>query len=135
MKKRILLIASILYVMSAVSTKAQTITAPTGQNLTIANSVNVTGGSVNIKADSAFKIGGVRILSTKGVNNLFLGPNTGNVNTAANNVFVGGGAGQANTTGTGNLFFGGYAGNSNTTGYSNLFVGISAGEQNTTGYG
>lgn len=133
MKKRILLIASILYVMSAVSTKAQTITAPTGQNLTIANSVNVTGGSVNIKADSAFKIGGKAILSVKGTSNILLGEGAGPSNTGANNIFVGKTSGFMNTTGFANTFIGESAGFSTTTGSNNMYLGTAAGLSSVTG--
>ena len=137
MNSRVLLLASLFGGIMTLSTKAQTITAPTGQSLTITNAVDVTlpTGSVNVTSDGSFNIGGLKVLRTLGTNNLFVGPNTGLSNTGANNVFIGGSAGQANTTGTGNLFVGGYAGNLNTTGYSNFFMGISAGEQNTTGYG
>ncbi|MDH4459947.1 MAG: bZIP transcription factor [Flectobacillus sp.] len=133
MKKRILLIASILYVMNAISTKAQTITAPTGQNLTIANSVNVIGGSVNIKADSAFKIGGKAILKINGYQNIFLGDSTGIFNTGANNTFVGKNAGFKNISGFANMFLGSFAGYKNISGAANTFIGVSAGEANTTG--
>ncbi len=151
MKKHILLIASVLSVMNAVSTKAQTITAPTGQNLTIANSVNVTGGSVNIKADSSYKIAGISVLRTKNSNvfigkvantsmtgdyNLFMGINAGLVNTTgANNVFGGSAAGYSNTTGSANMFLGSGAGFLNTAGSNNIFLGSGAGASNTTGDG
>ncbi len=149
MKKHILLIVSILYVMTTASTRAQTITAPTGQNLTIANSVNVTGGSVNIKVDSAFKIGMKPVLSTKGISNLFLGENAGISNTVGqNNIFLGTLAGFTNTTGSNNIHFGSNAGRFSTgsantfiggfagyasTGTDNLFLGSAAGFNNTTG--
>jgi hypothetical protein len=134
MKKHILLIASILYMMNAISTNAQTITAPTGQNLTIANSVNVTGGSVNIKVDSAFKIGGIQVLSTKGSSNLFLGEKSGNANTTGStNVFIGAFAGFLNSTGARNLFVGAQAGRANTIGTDNSFIGLNAGTRNTSG--
>ncbi len=134
MKKRILFIASILCAINTVSTNAQTITAPTGQNLTIANSVNVTGGSVNIKADSAFKIGGVNILSSRGVGNIFLGGASGTANsTGYNNAFLGPNTGTSNTTGHANLFIGSLAGFSNISGSNNSFIGGNAGQDNTLG--
>lgn len=133
MKKRILFIVSILYAINTISTNAQTITAPTGQNLTIANSVNVTGGSVNIKADSAYKIGGKIILTTKGNNNLLVGEGAGVLNTGANNTFMGFSAGNHNIAGTNNLFFGAYSGYANTSGTANAFVGTSSGLENTSG--
>ncbi len=50
------------------------------------------------------------------------------------NLFVGLGAGNANTTGYGNNFIGNQAGYSNAEGYFNNFSGYKAGYLNTTGY-
>lgn len=134
MKKHILLIASILYVMNAVSTKAQTITAPTGQNLTIANPVNIVGGGINIPVDSGFKVGGKTILSTKGASNLLLGEFSGaQITTGSVNVFIGANAGRKNTTGFSNTFLGSLSGYNNSSGNNNLFMGAGAGFSNTTG--
>lgn len=133
MRKGIFLIASVLCGMITITTKAQTITAPAGQSLTIANSVNVTGGSVNIKADSAFKIGGKAILSVKGTSNILLGEGAGPSNTGANNIFVGKTSGFMNTTGFANTFIGESAGFSTTTGSNNMYLGTAAGLSSVTG--
>lgn len=131
MKTKILL--GLIGCLGILSANAQTITAPVGQALTITNSVDVTGGGLNILADNEFKIGGVKALSNKGTNNLFLGGNSGSINTGANNAFIGFNSGASNTSGASNLFLGSYAGYSNTIGVANAFLGVSAGEQNTTG--
>lgn len=132
MKIRLLLSASLL-IGCAMNISAQTITAPTGQSLIIANPVNITGGSVNIKADSAYKIGGKTILSIKGTSNVFLGEGTGLLNTGANNIFIGKTAGTTNSVGFANTFIGESAGYSNTSGNNNMFLGTAAGLVNSTG--
>jgi microcystin-dependent protein len=53
--------------------------------------------------------------------------------TSNQNVFVGEGAGQSNTSGAGNTFTGTYAGNLNTTAGGNTFNGYQAGTRTTTG--
>lgn len=132
MKKRILFIASILCAINTVSTNAQTITAPTGQNLTIANPINVTGGGVNIPIDSTFKIGGKTVLSTKGVLNFIAGDGAGKSNTGQNNMLLGSQAGFSNTSGSSNIMIGTSAGLGNTSGGNNVLIGISAGASNGT---
>lgn len=87
-----------------------------------------------ITANTQFNIGANRILSTGGLNNLFIGVNAGSVNTGGFNTFVGADAGRDNTSGEQNAFFGRAAGSNNTTGYGNSFLGRSAGLENTTGY-
>ena len=98
---------------------------------------NIDGtGTANI-FDSAtqFNIGGSRILSNGGLNNLFAGVNAGTVNTGFNNSFFGANTGAANTTSFGNSFFGANTGFHNTSGDGNSFVGANAGVNNTTGIG
>jgi trimeric autotransporter adhesin len=115
---------------------AQTITAPVGQSLTVTNPIDITvaGGTINVPADGAFKIGGIAILKTKLPNNLFLGENSGNATTTGNrNVFLGTNTGSSITSGTLNLFLGYNAGFANTTGDGNMFGGYNAGLSNTTG--
>lgn len=88
-----------------------------------------------VNAATQYNLGGNRILSTAGMNNLFVGINTGAANTFGNaNAFFGRNAGQANTEGSNNGFFGTSAGTMNTTGYENAFFGRSAGQSNTAGY-
>jgi hypothetical protein len=69
----------------------------------------LTGNAVN--ATTQYNIGGSRVLSVAGVQNVFAGLN----------------AGAANPTGGGNSFFGSSSGLSNTTGDSNAFFGNTAG--------
>ena len=96
---------------------------------------NVSGnGTANIfNAATQYNIGGSRVLSTPGTDNIFAGVNAGAANTGISNSFVGSSAGGSNTTGFNNSFFGASAGVSNTTGVRNSFVGASAGFSNTTG--
>ena len=135
MNSRVLLLASLFGGIITLSTKAQTITAPTGQNLTITNPIDVTGAgnSVNIPSDGSFKIGGISVLNTKGVNNLLIGQNAGSINTANDNAFIGYNAGNGNTTGTLNLFLGAYAGRVSSTGSYNAFLGSATGYNNISG--
>ena len=76
---------------------------------------NGTAGTLN--AATQYNIGGSRVLSIPGTNNIFAGVS----------------AGQSNTTGSENAFFGNLAGFSNTTGFSNSFFGHATGVRNTTG--
>ena len=136
MNSRVLLLASLFGGIITLSTKAQTITAPTGQNLTITNPVDVTGAgnTINIPNDGSYKIGGSSILNIKGTFNVSLGFNAGLVNTSGStNVFAGAYAGYGNTSGSGNTFIGGGAGEGNTSGGNNMFLGTAAGAGNTAG--
>lgn len=104
-------------------------------------------GSV-INANTQYNIGGSRVLSTAGAENLFAGAQAGTNGfrnaffgreagsgnqSGTNNVYVGFQAGQSNTTGGFNTFVGSRTGPSNTTGVSNVFVGDGAGGVNTGG--
>jgi hypothetical protein len=81
-----------------------------------------------------YNLGGKRVLSAPGIDNLFVGPNAGNANTTATqNSFFGVDAGKSTTTGFGNSFFGTIAGKGNTTGARNSFFGSLVGDANTTG--
>lgn len=132
MKTKIL--SGLICCLGIFSANAQTITAPTGQALTITNAVDVTGGGLNILTNSEFKIGGVKVLSNKGTGNLFLGENTGVANTSGStNVFIGASAGFANTTGARNLFLGSQSGQNNLGGSDNTFLGLNSGNLNTSG--
>ena len=111
----------------------QTITAPTGQPLNITNNVEV-AGNVNIPVDSSLKIGGFKMVSAKGTNNLFLGRESGLINVAgAQNTFIGTNAGRSNTGGSNNFFMGFGSGFSNTNAGNNFFLGIGSGYANTSG--
>jgi Chaperone of endosialidase len=87
-----------------------------------------------VSAGTQFNLSGARILSISGSqfapnSNLFVGTGAGQANTssAGANTFVGQNAGQDNTTGGGNTFFGAGAGSGNTSGGGNTFVGQLAG--------
>jgi len=87
-------------------------------------------------AATQFSIGGNRILSNPGFNNLFAGVTSGLNNTTGDNLsFFGWEAGVANTTGNGNSFFGSLTGISNSTGSENSFFGRGTGFSNTVGSG
>ncbi len=99
----------------------------------------LSGGVVN--AATQFNLGGSRLVSAAGTDNLFVGFGAGQSNTPANpfpnagtrNSFFGSNAGLSNTIGLLNAFFGNQAGLSNTTGTANSFFGSSAGRSNTNG--
>src|SRR5439155_8449 len=96
------------------------------------------GGTLSanvINATSQYNIGGNRVFSVAGEDNVFAGVSAGQSNTTGCcNTFFGNTAGQANTTGFRNSFFGDSAGNKNTGGQSNSFFGNLAGFRNTTGF-
>jgi hypothetical protein len=94
-----------------------------------------TGTANIINATTQFNIGGSRILSNAGVENLFAGINAGVNTITSGNAFFGFNAGAANGLGNLNSFFGTRAGEFNTTGFDNSFFGTSAGRGNTTGIG
>lgn len=115
-------------------------------NLTVLGTV--TYDTVN--ATTQYNLGGQRVLSNAGADNLFVGIGTGAANTtgrqnsffgasaglnnrASFNSFIGFAAGQDNTTGCCNSFFGNAAGINNTTGSHNSFFGNSAGVQSLAG--
>jgi hypothetical protein len=95
-------------------------------------------GSV-VNATTQFNIGGNRILSNPGTDNLFAGAGAGAANTTGfRNTFLGSSAGLTQTTAQGNTFIGFEAGKVTTgsvnTGFFNTFVGSRAGVANTTGF-
>ena len=94
---------------------------------------NVLFGNV-VNTATQFNIGGSRVLSTGGTNNVFVGPGTGtNNNTGTGNSFFGQDAGNVNAAGSQNTFVGRWAGFSNTGADSNTFVGFGAGKSTTAG--
>jgi trimeric autotransporter adhesin len=124
------------FLSSGFVANAQQITTPSNTPLSIQTFVDVVGG-LNIKQDSAFKIGGKNILLTKGSTNLMIGEGAGPTASfgagASNNSLVGASAGNSITTGAYNTFVGPSAGNKNTTGGFNIFLGPSAGFKNLGG--
>ncbi|HEY3027402.1 MAG TPA: tail fiber domain-containing protein [Pyrinomonadaceae bacterium] len=92
----------------------------------------LTGNLVN--SATQYNIGGNRVLSTAGRDNVFAGVGAGTSNTTGgSNSFFGAGAGANNTEGDSNSFFGLLAGRSNTMGHDNSFFGVQAGRGNTEG--
>jgi len=103
----------------------------------------------DVNTGTSYKIGGNRVLSNPGTENIFLGVNAGATNTGIQgtfvgyeagyrnqgnkNVFLGRSAGYWNTTGIENTFLGWTAGYATTAGGHNTFVGVAAGTSNTTG--
>jgi len=103
-----------------------------------------------VNAQTQYNLGGQRILSNAGINNLFAGINAGAANTtgccstffgfnagatsnANDNSFFGNNAGALNTSGSRNSFFGSAAGTSNLSAVGNSFFGVSAGRSTTQG--
>jgi hypothetical protein len=73
------------------------------------------------------------LANTIGLNNNFIGNDSGRCNTTGNNNnFIGAAAGCRNTTGTYNSFFGDSAGATNTAGNCNIFIGGLSAINNTT---
>lgn len=91
----------------------------------------LSGNTVNTKTQ--YNLNNQRILSVAGNANLFVGGNTGTLNTGNNNSFFGNNSGAANSTGSLNAFFGSDTGSSNTSGANNSFYGYHAGQINSTG--
>jgi hypothetical protein len=85
-------------------------------------------------AATQFNLGGNRVLSQPGTNNLFAGVGAGAANAGQGNSFFGDSAGLANTTGDFSSFFGSGAGRANSGGSNNSFFGSDAGLANTTGF-
>ena len=86
-------------------------------------------GSVDV-ASGTYKIGNSTVLSAPVGINVFVGKESGLLNTGIANAFLGGWAGEANTTGSYNVFVGALAGQLNTGGKNNVFVGNAAGSNN-----
>ena len=90
-----------------------------------------TGTADVLNAATQFNLGGSRILTNAGTNNLFAGNEAGSSNTTGSaNAFFGRNAGQANSSGSSNSFGGYNAGAGNTTGGRNSFFGDAAGFRN-----
>lgn len=91
-------------------------------------------GNINVSLDQWYGIDGNRILANEGTNNIFVGVGAGTANTTGSNNFFGGrDAGNSNNDGSNNTFLGTDAGASNDSADNNVFVGFRAGQQNTSG--
>lgn len=118
------------------STTQQTANLNISGNGTIGGDLTVAGSlSLNIvNAQTQYNLGGNRLISTPATDNLFVGIGAGTANTTSFfNSFFGKNAGAANTTGGYNSFFGSSSGLANSTGGDNSFFGTSSGQSNTTG--
>jgi hypothetical protein len=93
----------------------------------------VAGGMLSantINAQTQFNLSGVRILSSAGTDNLFVGVAAGEMQALGiENSYFGKGAGMSNTDGSENSFFGRSAGRDNSTGGTNSFFGKHAGRE------
>ena len=93
------------------------------------------GGSLSgatVNASTQYNIGGQRVLSTGGSNNVFIGFATGAAITSGNNdSFAGANAGSSNAAGSLNSFFGSSAGGANVSGGNNSFFGYHSGSNST----
>jgi PBP1b-binding outer membrane lipoprotein LpoB len=99
-----------------------------------ASSVSASSLSANSIDAPQYKIGGARVLSVPGQLNVFVGVGAGQANSQGfNNSFFGGDAAFSNTWGANNSFFGASAGFATTTGTENTFLGAGAGHLNVTG--
>lgn len=95
--------------------------------------ISGTGSASFLNAANFFTLGGARIISTPGVNNMVVGLEAGAANTSGTgNSFYGPRAGFVNTTGSGNSFFGTGSGWNNTTGTFNSFYGHNSGINEAT---
>jgi hypothetical protein len=113
------------------------------QNTTLqqaASNFNVSGNGTaggtlsgsTINATTQYNVGGQRILSNGGSNNIFVGFGTGvSITTGGNNAFFGASSGDSTTTGSLNSFFGSNAGQSNVSGGNNSFFGYHSGFNST----
>jgi hypothetical protein len=117
----------------------------------ISSNFNIAGTGIGNIFDATlqFNLGGNRVLSNAGTDNLvagvgagmtnasfgnsLFGKNAGQVNMERYNSFFGFNAGVSTTTGCCNSMFGNFAGFSNVGGRSNVFMGGSAGFGNTGG--
>ncbi len=105
----------------------------TGQQSSSNFNISGNGTAGTLNAGTQYNLGGSRVLSIPGTNNIFAGVSAGQSNTGAQNSFFGTAAGFSNTSANNNSFFGNFAGLSNTTGNGNAFFGSFAGQNNAQG--
>ena len=103
----------------------------TGPAISATGAISATAA---INTSSQYNINGSRVLGING-DSVFVGTGAGAANTdsESNNAFFGTRAAFKNNGGRFNSFFGNFSGLNNTTGSSNSFFGLDAGENNTTG--
>ena len=110
-------------------------TGSSTRNFVDLTSTESVGGSKTftspVNTATQYNIGGNRVFSVAGSNNLFAGLNAGGG--GISNAFFGANAGSANSAGNQNTFVGAGTGVNNSTGSSNSFFGMTAGQLNTVG--
>lgn len=105
----------------------------TTQQASVNFNISGTGTANILNAAMQFSLGGSRILSNQGTDNLMAGVGAGAPNvTGSRNAFFGRNAGNANTNGNDNAFFGFNAGLKSTS-FANSFFGSGAGAENING--
>jgi hypothetical protein len=109
------------------------------QNTTTAQAsanFNIGGtGKANVfDAATQFNIGGLRVMSSPGPINIFVGPGVGQ-SSGGSNAFFGGSAGLLSSSGSNNTYIGGEAGEQSNNSSANTFIGSLAGYFNTSGSG
>lgn len=107
---------------------ANTTTQQVGVNFNVGG----TGTAGVLNAATQFNLGGSRILSNAGTDNLVAGIGAGAANTGPRNTFFGSNAGNANTNGNDNAFFGSNAGLKSRS-FAASFFGSGAGAENVNG--
>lgn len=102
-------------------------------NLDFTDAILDTSGYINIDdTTNGYQMGGDRILTARGTDNIFVGVSAGDANpSGARNTLVGKQAGSSITGGDSNTCLGMRAGNALQTGDSNVFVGQRAGNTTT----
>jgi hypothetical protein len=100
-------------------------------NQSVTGTISATGA---VNAGTQYNIAGNRVMSNTGTENMFVGLGAGNANSGSFGSFFGNNAGQHNTSGDGNSFFGDGAGQINITGQYNSFFGTNAGQNNSGSY-
>jgi hypothetical protein len=113
---------------AVVNTSNTVVPGRNADTVQVPGSLNVAGtfGANILNATTQFNLGGVRVLTRPGTNNLFARVLAGNPTTGAGNSFFGSSSGLLNTAGANNSYFGLDAG-SVTTGNGNSFFGANAG--------
>ena len=127
--------ASAIGAGAVVSSSNTVVLGRSADTVQVPGALNVTGtfGANILNATTQYNLGGFRILSNAGTDNLFAGIGAGNNTTGNSNSFFGAAAGFTNTTGDSNSFFGVAAGRANTGGGFNSFFGAATGFNNTIG--
>lgn len=107
---------------------------PADFNITGNGTVGSTFSANVVNSQTQFNINGSRAFGYGNLSSLFIGNGAGAANTTGDsNTFAGINAGAVNTDGYANSFFGRNSGNRNTSGNGNTFIGANVGGLNTVG--